>query len=150
MTQAPVRKTKSKAIDKSMEQLLSSMLKAILRCQQDTRDLQGICFDTSILEAALEEIEAALEQTKEYNTLTQNNKGHGQGPPRLLAFSGYIGELRVQIEEKANIAKGWKEPAQTLVELCAFLENTTLQENFDLVKFFKLTKRYKHRDETQQ
>ena len=149
-----VRKEKPKSMDRTTSALHKSMLKAILRCFQDGRDVQGILFDTALGEGSLDELIAGQDQSTEYNNLTHGVSNHGQGPPHLFVAGGVIASLQEQILEKAKTDKenqaqlsDW---AVKLTTLADKLEAATTEEKSRMIRFFKISKAYKKRGETQK
>jgi hypothetical protein len=152
--QVEVKKEKPKGMDRTTTALHKSMLKAILRCFQDGRDVQGIIFDTSLGEATLDELIAGQEQSTAYNELTHGVSNHGQGPPHLFVAGGVIASLQEQIEEKAKTDKtnekqltDWAGKMKTLTDV---LENATTEQKGRMIRFFKISKAYKKKGETQK
>ena len=130
------------------------MLKAILRCFQDGRDVQGILFDTALGEGSLDELVAGQEQSTAYNDLTHGVSNHGQGPPHLFVAGGVIASLQDQIEEKAKTDKAnelqlldWAAKLKTLADK---MEAASTEEKARMIRFFKISKAYKKRGETQK
>ena len=149
-----VRKEKPKGMDRTASALHRSMLKAILRCFQDGRDVQGILFDTSLGEGSLDELIAGQEQSTAYNELTHGVSNHGQGPPHLFVAGGVISSLQEQVQEKAKTDKlnerqllDWSNNLKTLADR---LENASIDEKARMIRFFKISKAYKKRGETQK
>ena len=149
-----VKKERPRNMDKTTSALHKSMLKAILRCFQDGRDVQGILFDTALGEASLDELIAGQEQSTAYNDLTHGVSNHGQGPPHLFVAGGTIASLLEQITErlktdKANEAqlKVWAGQLKTLADK---MEAATTEEKARMIRFFKISKAYKKRGETQK
>ena len=149
-----VKKEKPRGMDKTASALHKSMLKAILRCFQDGRDVQGILFDTALGEGSLDELIAGQEQSTAYNELTHGVANHGQGPPHLFVAGGVIANLYEQIEERAKQAKTSALPltdwAANLKTLADKLETATTEEKARMIRFFKISKAYKKRGETQK
>jgi hypothetical protein len=152
--QAEVKKEKPKGMDRTATALHKSMLKSILRCFQDGRDVQGILFDTALGEGTLDELIAGQEQSTAYNEVTHGVSNHGQGPPHLFVAGGVIASLQEQIEEKAKTdkenekqLKDWAGKLKTLTEV---LEGATIEQKGRMIRFFKISKAYKKRGETQK
>ena len=148
-----VKKEKSKGADKAMTNLQIAIMKAVLRNFQDGSDLQSVCFDIGIGESTLKEIEAGNEEATAYNNETHGKPGHGLGPPHLFLLGGFADSLNTQLLEKTKAdpsnakIRAW---SGKLEELVKFLEKATVEEKGRLCTFFKLTKCYKKRGETQK
>jgi hypothetical protein len=152
--QEEVKKEKPKGMDRTATALHRSMLKAILRCFQDGRDVQGILFDTALGEGTLDELIAGQEQSTAYNEATHGVPNHGQGPPHLFVAGGVVASLQEQIEEKAKTDKTsagqlteWATKLKTLSEV---MESSTIEQKGRMIRFFKISKAYKKRGETQK
>ena len=149
-TEQPDKKEKPRQHDKNITNLQIVILKSVMRCFQDGRDLQSVVFDTGLAEATLNEVEAGLEESTSYNDQTHGVSGHGKGPPHLYVLGGFVDSLREQIQEKSRTDLTCKEPAEKLQSMCDYLEAATLLGKARFCPFFKLTRCYKKKGETQK
>jgi hypothetical protein len=148
-SEAKEKKEKPKT-DKHMSVLMTLVLKSILRNFQDGRDLQAVVFDTGVAEASLPELEAASAEATGYNEQTLGNKGHGLGPPHPYILGGLVDSLMEQLKLKAAIEASFREMAQRMELLAQHLEASSIEAKCEMCRFFKLTKCYKTRGETQK
>ena len=137
-------------VDKQMGNLMQAVLKSILRNFQDGRDVQSVVFDTALAESTLAEVEAAIEEAVQYNKQTHGVAGHGLGPPHLYVIGAFVDCLKDQIDEKAKTDPTAVPIATKLATLLTFLESATMEEKGRFIPFFKLTKCFKKRGETQK
>ena len=105
---------------------------------------------TAIGESTLSEIEAGTAEAVSYNIETHGVAGHGLGPPHLYVLGGFADSLKEQMQVKAQGDAAANDMETKMTPLVDYLEKASIEEKGRFCPFFKLTKCYKKKGETQK
>ena len=116
------------------KKLMSLMVKQLLKVSQQTRDIEGVVFETVIGPADSAAVKSALTQNTTYSEQTKvKGRGHGLGPPHHWTFGGFISGLA----ESPSLLLPTKTKLQEALKNYGDMNEEAKNE---VVRFFRISK----------